>query len=248
MELLEEIRSGNRLAKWNINPIDFGLFICFVFMGSFLLSGLFVSGYAYLIGGEPELESLPIVIASGFGLQLSSVLAWLLFKFFVTYESEDRPDSFKKSVKIGVVGFICIYLALIPSMLVWKALLDALQFEYEYQLPVLLVQGGGSPLEMSLMALLIVVVAPICEEIVYRGFLFRYLNRRVSLGVAIAISSGIFALMHLNLYSFLPLFILGGGLCLAYRLSGSIVSSITIHVLFNLVNLLMIFFVEPIQL
>ena len=248
MEIFEKLRSGNRLAKWNINPIDFWLFVCFVLIGSFLLSGLFATGYAYLTNGEPDLDSLPMVIASGFGLQLSSVLAWLLFKFFVTYESEDRPDSFKKSVKIGVMGFIYIYLALIPSMLVWKALLDALQFEYEYQLPVLLVQGGGSPIEMSLMALLIVVVAPICEEIVYRGFLFRFLYRRVSLGFAIGISSGIFALMHLNLYSFLPLFILGVGLCLVYRISGNIVSSITIHVLFNLVNLLMIFFVEPIQL
>ena len=89
MVLLEKLRSGNRLSKWNINPIDFGLFICFVFTGSFLLSGLFASGYAYLIDEEPDLESLPIVIASGFGLQLSSVLAWLLFKFFVAYENED---------------------------------------------------------------------------------------------------------------------------------------------------------------
>ncbi len=247
MELLEEIRSGKRLAKWNISPIDFGLFLCFVLMGSFLLSGLFVSVYAHLSGEEQDLESLPIVIASGFGLQLSSLLAWLLFKFFVAYENEDRPDSFNKSVKIGVVGFLCIYLALIPTMFAWKALLDALQFEYEYQLPVLLVQGGGSPLEMSLMAILIVIVAPICEEIVYRGFLFRYLNRRVSIGLAIAISSCIFALMHMNLYSFLPLFVLGAGLSLVYRISGNIVSSITIHVLFNFVNLLMIYYIEPIQ-
>lgn len=248
MELIEKIRNSDRLAKWSISPVDFGLFICFVLMGSYLLSGLFISAYGYISGEEQDFESLPFVIASGFGLQFSSVLAWLLFRFFVPYESEDRPDGFKKSVVIGAIGFICIYLALIPTMFLWKTVLDSLNFEYEYQLPVLLVQNGGSPLEMGLMALLIVVVAPICEEIVYRGFLFRYLNKRVSMSLAIAISSCIFALMHLNLYSFLPLFILGSGLCIVYKLSGNIVSSITIHVLFNLVNLIMIYYVEPIQI
>jgi len=248
MELIDKIRNSERLAKWNISPFDFGLFVCFVLLGSFLFSGVFVSAYEYISGAERDFESLPFVIASGFGLQFSSLLAWLMFRFLVSYESENHPEGFKKSVTIGVVGFICVYLALIPTMFVWKTVLDALNFQYEYQLPVLLVQNGGSAIEMGLMALLIVVAAPICEEIVYRGFLFRYLNKRVSLGLAIAISSSVFALMHMNLYSFLPLFLLGSALCLVYKLSGSIVSSITIHMLFNLVNLLMIYFVEPIQL
>lgn len=248
MELFDKIRNSERLAKWNISPFDFGLFVCFVLMGAFLLSGVFVSIYGHLSGDEADFESLPFVIASGLGLQFSSVLAWLLFRFFVPYENENQPEGFRKSVTIGAAGFLCVYLALIPTMLLWKTVLDALNFEYEYQLPVLLVQNGGTAIEMGLMALLIVVVAPICEEIVYRGFLFRYLNKRVSTRLAIAISSGIFASMHMNLYSFLPLFVLGAALCTVYKLSGNIVSSITIHVLFNLLNLVMIYFVEPIQL
>lgn len=248
MELLEKIRDSERLAKWNISPVDFGLFVCFLLMGSYLLSGLFVSAYAYFSGVEQNFDSLPFVIASSLGFQLSSILAWALFRFFIRYESANRPEGFSRSVTIGTVGFICVYLLLIPSVYVWKSTLDALNFEYEYQLPVLLVQNGGSALEMGMMAFLIVLVAPICEEIVYRGFLFRYLNKRVSMGLAISLSAGVFALMHMNLYSFLPLFILGVALCLVYKLSGNIVSSITIHALFNLVNLVTIFFMEPIQL
>jgi len=248
MELLEKIRKSGRLAKWNISPIDFWLFICFLLMGSYLLSGLFVSAYAYVSGTERDFESLPFVIASSMGFQLSSILAWLLFRFFVPYENTNRPDSFSRSLTIGTVGFICVYLLLIPSMYAWKSILDALNFEYEYQLSVLLVQTGGTALEMGLMAFLIVLVAPVCEEIVYRGFLFRYLNKRVSMGLAISLSSVVFALMHMNLYSFLPLFILGVALCLVYKLSGNIVSSITVHALFNLVNLVSLFFMEPIQL
>lgn len=207
-----------------------------------------MSAYSFFSGEEKDFESLPIIIASGLGFQLSGALAWYLFRQMVPYKNENRPEGFSRAVTIGAIGFVSVYLALIPVTFAWKSVLELLNFEYEFQLPVLLVQNGGTALEMSLMALLIVVVAPICEEIVYRGFVYRYLNERVSIGLAIVLSAGIFALMHLNLYSFLPLLTLGIALSIVYRISGNIVSSITIHMLFNLVNLVMIYYTEPIQI
>ena len=248
MELLQKIRSSNRLAKWDIKPFDAWLFVCFVFLGSFLLSGLFVSAYSFLSGAEQDFESLPYVLASGFGLQFSSILAWYLFKQFAAYEIRDQPVSWLEATKIGAIGFVCVYLALMPTMLIWRAILDATGVAYEFQLPVLLVQNGGTPQEMFLMVCLIVIVAPICEELVYRGFLFRYLNRRLPKAFSIAIASVIFALMHFNLYSFMPLFILSIALCIVYRVSGNLISSITVHALFNLVNVVMIFLIDPIEL
>lgn len=248
MELLQKAFSANRLARWDIKPFDAWLFVCLVFLGSFLLSSLFVAVYGFLSGSEQDFESLPYVLASGFGLQFSALLAWYLFKQFTVYEVHDQSLSWINAVKIGAVGFVCVYLALMPTMLVWRAILDAIGVAYEFQLPVLLVQNGGTPLEMSLMVCLIVVVAPVCEELVYRGFLFRYFNRRMSRELSIATASLIFALMHFNLYSFMPLFVLSIALCLVYRVSGNIVSSITVHALFNLVNVVMIFLIEPIEL
>ena len=54
--------------------------------------------------------------------------------------------------------------------------------------------------------------------------------------------------MHFNLYSFMPLLVLSIALCIVYRASGNLVSSITVHALFNLVNVLMIYLIEPIEL
>ena len=248
MELLQKILNANRLAKWEIKPFDAWLFVCFVFLGSFLLSSLFVSAYSFLSGAEQDFESLPFVLASGFGLQLSSILAWRLFKQFAIYEVRDLPVGWLAAAKVGAIGFVCAYLALMPTMLVWRATLDAFGIQYEFQLPVLLVQNGGSPVEMALMICLIVIVAPICEELVYRGFLFRYMQHRLPRGLSIIVPSLIFALMHFNLYSFMPLFVLSIALCIVYRTSGNLVSAITLHALFNLVNMVMIFLIEPIEL
>ena len=248
MELLRKILYANRLAKWDIKSFDAWLFVCFVFLGSFLLSSLFVSAYSFLSGAEQDFESLPLVLASGFGLQLSSILAWYLFKQFAIYEVRDQPVGWLAAAKVGAIGFACVYLALMPTMLIWRLFLDTIGIEYEFQLPVLLVQNGGSPVEMALMICLIVIVAPICEELVYRGFLFRYLNHRLPRGLSILVPSLIFALMHFNLHSFMPLLVLSIALCIVYRASGNLVSSVTVHALFNLVNVLMIYLIEPIEL
>ena len=140
-----------------------------------------VAAYSFFVAPSRTLNP-SFVLASGFGLQLSSILAWYLLKQFAVYDVHDLPVDWLAAAKAGSIGFVCVYLALMPTMLIWRLFLDTIGIEYEFQLPVLLVQNGGSPVEMALMICLIVIVAPICEELVYRGFLFRYLNHRLQEG------------------------------------------------------------------
>ena len=247
MEIFKNIRNSQRFAKWDIRPIDVALFICLVLTFGYALTGLLARACEILSGEELPMNSLSFLIVSGFGLQLGCLAAWLAFSVISPTENENQPDSFWRAVKIGVLGFIAAYLAIIPTMMVWRIVLDTLNFEYELQLPVQLVQNGGSNIEMALMTLLVVVVAPISEELVYRGFLFRYLNNRAPLGLAIIITAILFAAIHQNLYSFAPLAILGAALCVVYRLSGNIVSSITMHACFNLLNLVLMVYFTPIE-
>ena len=51
-----------------------------------------------------------------------------------------------------------------------------------------------------------------------------------------------FALIHNDAYVFLPLALMGMCLCFAYERSGSIVSPIIVHSLFNSLNLIFILF------
>jgi uncharacterized protein len=78
-----------------------------------------------------------------------------------------------------------------------------------------------------------VVLAPLCEETYFRGFLFRGFENSWGWVLGAVLSAIVFSLAHLQLTLFLPLFTLGFGLAWAYRRSGSLWTSITVHAIFN---------------
>jgi|SRR5215207_10049049 len=83
--------------------------------------------------------------------------------------------------------------------------------------------------------LLIVVAAPITEELFFRGFFFGGLRSRLSLWPAALVSGAVFGLVHAPTgpTAAIPLAGLGVGLAWLYERSGSIWPSITAHFLNN---------------
>jgi membrane protease YdiL (CAAX protease family) len=85
-------------------------------------------------------------------------------------------------------------------------------------------------------ALLIVVVAPICEEIYFRGFFFAGMRSRLPFLPAALISAVLFGAVHLsdaNLIAGLQLGVLGLVLATVYERTGSLWSNIAIHMFNN---------------
>lgn len=97
---------------------------------------------------------------------------------------------------------------------------------------------------LALRALLIVSVlvqAPLFEEPLFRGVIFRGLARAMPMWGAALLSGAIFALMHMNAASFLALTFLGTSFALLYARTGTILAPMTAHLLFNAVNLGLLF-------
>ncbi|MBE7536084.1 MAG: CPBP family intramembrane metalloprotease [Anaerolineales bacterium] len=78
-----------------------------------------------------------------------------------------------------------------------------------------------------------VIVAPLVEEIFFRGFLFQGFRQRYGWIAALLLSSGIFAASHLDPVSFIPTFILGVVLGYVYHRSNSLWPSVILHFLNN---------------
>lgn len=91
----------------------------------------------------------------------------------------------------------------------------------------------SNPLELFLIFLSVVVMAPIVEEIVFRGILFNLLNRRKSTLFAMVVSSLIFGLLHAQ--TMVPTAIIGFVLCFIYHRTGSIRLVMTGHMVNNLI-------------
>lgn len=86
------------------------------------------------------------------------------------------------------------------------------------------------------------VLAPIAEEIYFRGYLFRsYFQARGPL-VAYGATSVLFALLHLNLTALLPILALSLIFCFAYQKTGSIVPSVIGHALNNTAAFCILYF------
>lgn len=81
-----------------------------------------------------------------------------------------------------------------------------------------------------------VILAPVCEEIFYRGLLQRGLQRRFGFWIASGASTIAFMLAHgYDAFGLISVGILGFTLSVLYRATGSLTTLIAIHSLYNLV-------------
>ena len=93
--------------------------------------------------------------------------------------------------------------------------------------------GFGTKVLVALPAIL---EAPILEELVFRGVVFRGLARSMPPWGAIALSGFVFALVHVNAATFIPLWMLGAAFAWLYWRTGTLLAPIAAHFLFNLIN------------
>ncbi len=100
--------------------------------------------------------------------------------------------------------------------------------------------ASGDDLALVMLAVSAVVIAPLVEEIVFRGFLYRNLRDGVGKGLALVISGVVFSAVHMHPTLFLPLAGLGIGLALLYEWTGSLWVPILAHMAFNLLTLIRI--------
>lgn len=99
------------------------------------------------------------------------------------------------------------------------------------------------PAQWFMLFAVAVVIAPICEEMLFRGWLFTALRTRQPFGPAALITAALFAFMHLTAGALYALLIFPIGLVLAFAREryGSVKPTIVIHGLFNASALLLAF-------
>ncbi len=91
----------------------------------------------------------------------------------------------------------------------------------------------GSRMDTMLAFLTLVVLAPVAEETLFRGYLYGKLNKHVPVVVAAVATSLLFALVHMQLNVGVDVFILSLVLCGLRSLTGSIWAGILVHMIKN---------------
>lgn len=99
----------------------------------------------------------------------------------------------------------------------------------------------GQGYEYVVAFLMLVVIAPVAEEILFRGFLFGKLRKHVPIWIAILITSLLFAFVHGAVNVGIDVFALSIVLCLLRLVSGTIWPSILLHMLKNAIAFYLLF-------
>jgi membrane protease YdiL (CAAX protease family) len=219
-----------RVPVWFYRPTDLAG-AGFVFL---VFSGLFLASVASPRDAEAVLNPRVLVVNIGFQFVIAGLVAILASRRVTPGMWLGlRWPAWRWVFLIapGAVAFMWLVFGglQISGYVKW---MESLGVE-TVQETVKLLQKSEDPLILGLMAFAAVAAAPLCEEIVFRGYFYPVLKKHAGAWPAAFCSALVFASAHGNLTALLPLFIFGCLLVFIYEKTGSIWAPIAVHCCFN---------------
>lgn len=141
------------------------------------------------------------------------------------------------------------YLGALPPVIVTSlaagALLYAMGYPIDEPQPVIaLFRDPATPGWLVFFVLVVAVtLAPLVEELLFRGILLPVFARQVGTRGAVLLVSAFFAFIHNHLASFAPLMAIAAIFSMAYLRTGSLRVPIIMHALFNGLNIALLFLI-----
>jgi membrane protease YdiL (CAAX protease family) len=194
--------------------------------------------------------------SEGFGNILMATLSfqgatWLLIPIFLRQNEIHWRDFFglrADNVLLAAGWAMAVLFALLPVVfaLEFVSQLGLQQIGWESQpeeAVKIFLQAPVWPTGMYL-GFFAVALAPVAEEFIFRGVLFRFTKQLGWPKLAWLGVSFLFALIHASPGVFVPLFVLALGLTWLYEKTGNLLASIIAHSLFNTANLMLLVLAE----
>jgi len=173
--------------------------------------------------------------------------AWVLIYLFLRYHEVDWRDAFGlrnprlKPSLVLALGVLAVALPVVLGLQQVSALvMEKLGWLPEGQEAVDLFIKNKSWWLRGYLAVFAMVLAPVAEEFVFRGLLYPFLKQLGRPRLAWLGVSFLFAVIHANLPTLLPLFIFALLLTWLYEKTDCLLAPILAHSLFNTANLVIL--------
>jgi membrane protease YdiL (CAAX protease family) len=173
---------------------------------------------------------------------------WILMFVFLKQHEVNWRDAFgfrggnlKKSLLLAV-GALALALPVVLGIEQISALaLEKMGWPPEDQRAVELIAQSKSWWLRGYLAFFAAVLAPVAEEFIFRGVLYPFVKQLGWPKLAWFGISFLFALIHVNAETFVPLFVLALVFTWLYEKTDCLLAPIAAHSLFNTVNLVILF-------
>jgi membrane protease YdiL (CAAX protease family) len=192
-------------------------------------------------GRQATALPIPSLVAALLATQLSimAVLIWRVIRpGALTWDDIGLTTShLDRRLVQGAVGGLGIFLLAGATGIAMRQLIGVEQTQSQ------LFEGirGATQVQFFSFWLAAAVVAPICEETFFRGYVFTALRGRYGRLVAYPLSALLFSAIHFNLPALVPILVMAIGLAFLYDRSGSVVPGIVAHALNNSVALTLLY-------
>ena len=168
--------------------------------------------------------------------QLSFIMMQILGVFFLLAVFKIKKTKIKEYIDIKKVKTdrILIYLAYGVAFQLVAMLGNAIvsQF-YDLEKSTEVINNIIKSENIFLSVFIVIILAPLVEELLFRGMILNKLNNHLSQKVTIVIQSVLFSLFHFNLAQLIPTFLLGLFLGFCYFKFKNLWAVILIHFSFN---------------
>lgn len=138
-------------------------------------------------------------------------------------------------VRTGLLGYWALIPLLIVILFVIAGLAQLFAYEPAPQPVVQMYLKKSTEPFLIYFTLFVAILGPIIEEVFFRGFAYTAFRQKWGVTRGVLASSAVFALMHMNVIAFFPIFVLGIFLAYLFEKTGSLVPSMTVHMLHNLI-------------
>jgi hypothetical protein len=228
-----------------IKPLDLQLIdMILLIAGGFVVLGEVVSPLFSISLVELFSKNISIELSQSLKIFFGYLFMAIPPLFIVYYQIKSlngefifKKDYFQLNflpLKDAVIQGIKGWLTIVPFVLLISLIMNSLIENQNGSNPLLeIVLNNNNYLSFILLFFTTTLLAPLFEEIIFRGILLPTLSRDFGIILGIIISAFIFALAHLSLGEMPPLFVLGIGLGITRIASGSLLSSVIMHSLWN---------------
>ena len=219
------------------SPVSVGdglVLVAWLVLGQILLYGIALGiGAVDRTGGTGD-RFVQVAILSAI---LASTLAWLAMRGRLSGALAPRRNARARDLFLGLGSGVAAFIVLLLAL---GLVFQVIGFDPpEQQALQDVVEGGVDALLAITMAVLL---APVLEELVFRGALHQGLRHRAGFWPAALMSSGVFAAVHLEVVMSSPvflvqLFLLGVLFAWLLERTGNLAAPILAHLVFNAISM-----------
>jgi hypothetical protein len=236
------VNNQNQNIKWNwIDGLVSIIFLVAILVGIYFGTSKIISvlnGRQLLNLSISNIDNMTFSIFYGIQVLLMLGVVWFFAIYWRRSSLRDlgfRYYSIGKTIWYTFLSLLLIFLVSFIYVIILQKFfgIDAPGSKIDE-----LVRSGN--VSGNILIVVTAVIAPLCEEVYFRGFLYPAFRKSFGVVIGIFLSSIVFAAAHLDLYSFFPIMVIGWILAFMYEKTKSIFPVIFLHSIYNLTLILIL--------